>query len=436
MFDIADNGSAFRMKNRWSFMASRDAWAAPVQVKVGPDGAIWVSDFYTLVAQHNPTPDTAVYRATSKTERCCRNGPGNAYETPNRDRLHGRIYRISYDSARATTTRLDNATPAQLVAALRNDNLFWRLTAQRLLVDRGNLDIIRDLLRLTTDHTVDELGLNPGALHALWTLHGLGAIPGNPEAVAAARKALHHPAASVRRAAIQVLPRDAELVTGMFAAGIVPDRASPWPVDYTVASSLLQDADAHVRLEAVLAMSELPANPKVATVAAEMLFVPDNMRDPWMPDAIAIVGAKQDIGFLNGILQRRAPTDTASIAGLTRAVNLVASGRAAATDAGLVLTVTNAAQLNPAVARGLLQGIAIGWPDEKAPALTEDQRAALRAVAKTIMDANPAPAPGAGGRGGAGGGGAAQQGGPNQPFAAIFAQLGTKWGSPTLFTQQ
>lgn len=433
MFDIIDNGSSFREKNRWSFMASRDAWAAPVQMKVGPDGALWVSDFYTLVAQHNPTPDSNVYKAKGGVQSCCRTGRGAAYDTPNRDKLHGRIYRIVYDSARPTPpVRLDNATPAQLVAALRNENMFWRLMAQRLLVDRGNRDVVPDLIKLASDQTVDELGLNAAALHALWTMDGLGAAKSG-EGLAVVRKALYHPAASIRRAALQILPRNGQLVTDVMAAGILPDRTSPWPVDYTVASSLLQDSDAHVRLEALLALSELPANPKVAAAAADMLFVPDNARDQWMPDAIAIVGSKQGVDFLNGVLQRRLPTDTASVAGVARAVNLTATSRAAASDVALVQVVMSAGQLNPAIARGLLQGISVGWPDEKAPALTDEQRSALRAVAKTIMDANPAPAPGAGGRGG---GGQPPTTGPNQPFAAIFAQLGTKWGSPTLFTQQ
>jgi putative membrane-bound dehydrogenase-like protein len=442
MFDITDNGSSFREKNRWSFMASRDAWAAPVQMKVGPDGALWVSDFYTLVAQHNPTPDSNVYKANGNLRSCCRTGRGAAYETPNRDKLHGRIYRIMYDSARPTpTARLDNATPAQLVAALKNENMFWRLTAQRLLVDRGNRDVLPALIRLASDQTVDELGLNPGALHALWTMEGLGAAR-TGEGLAVVRKALYHPAASVRRAALQILPRNEQLVTDIMAAGILPDRSSPWPVEYTVASSLLEDPDAHVRIEALLALSELPANPRVASAAAEMLFVPDNARDQWMPDAIAIVGSKQGTDFLSGVLERRLPNDTASLSGIARAVNLTASSRASAADEALVQVVAGAGKLNAKIARSLLQGIENGWPDEKAPVLTDQQRAALRAAAKSLMDANPAPAPdaGGGGRGGRGGGGRgggqAGQGGPNEPFAPIFSRLGTKWGSPTLFAQQ
>src|SRR5688572_26417369 len=188
-------------------MGNRDAWTSPVQVKVGPDGALWVSDFYTLVAQHNPTPKNMM--------GCCETGPGNAYETPNRDRLHGRIYRIAYDSgppppAPARRRRLDTATPPQLVRALTDDNMFWRLTAQRLLVERGKTDVVPALVRLVNDHTVDDLGLNVGALHALWTLHGLGALA-DAQAMRAAREALYHPAASVRRAALMMLPRDERL---------------------------------------------------------------------------------------------------------------------------------------------------------------------------------------------------------------------------------
>ncbi|MGH7505355.1 MAG: PVC-type heme-binding CxxCH protein, partial [Longimicrobiales bacterium] len=153
MFELTQVGSAFEAKNRWSFMASRDAWQAPVQVKVGPDGAVWVSDFYSLVAQHNPTPEGM------------EQGEGNAYVTPNRDEVHGRIYRIVYDDAPTTpTTSLADATPEQLVEALSDDNMFWRMTAQRLLVERGQTDVVPALIELVNDQTIDALGMNPGAL--------------------------------------------------------------------------------------------------------------------------------------------------------------------------------------------------------------------------------------------------------------------------------
>ncbi len=380
-FDLSDNGSGFRARNRWSFMSARDAWVAPVQVKVGPDGAVWVSDFYTLVAQHNPTPRNMM--------GCCQTGPGQAYETPNRDRLHGRIYRIVYDSAatrQAAPRRLDLATSAQLVDALTDDNLFWRQTAQRLLVERKATDAIPALIRRASDHTVDSLGLNPGALHALWTLHGLGALASNADAMTAARNALRHPAASVRRAALMMLPRDSQLLTDILSAGILPDRGSPWPVEYTVSNSILSDADMHVRLEATLAMSELPPSDRSANVVRELFGSLDNARDPWMPDAIAIAAAKHGPAFLGELLVQRVPgnTDSVTVAGLKRVVQRLARLHATKAEIGPMVSLINAIpRTHAGLATALLEGIAAGWPEERAPQLTPEQRVTMVEAARS-----------------------------------------------------
>jgi hypothetical protein len=366
-------------------MSARDAWVAPVQVKVGPDGAIWVSDFYTLVAQHNPTPRNMM--------GCCQTGPGQAYETPNRDRLHGRIYRIVYDSApapaparQAAPRRLDNATSLQLVDALSDDNMFWRQTAQRLLVERKAADAIPALIRRASDHTVDSLGLNPGALHALWTLHGLGALATNADAMTAARNALQHPAASVRRAALQMLPRDSQLLTDILSSGILPDRGSPWPVEYTVANSILSDADMHVRLEATLAMSELPPSDRSANVVRELFASLDNARDPWMPDAIAIAAASHGPALLGELLLQRVPAnaDSVTVSGLKRVVQRLARLHSAKADIGPVVTLINALpRAHAGLGTALLEGIATGWPEERQPQLSPEQRAALYEAARS-----------------------------------------------------
>ena len=78
--------------------------------------------------------------------------------------------------------------PQELVAALKRDNLFWRRHAQRLLVERGQSHVVPELIELVNATSTDAIGLNVGAIHALWTLHGLGAT-GRPEVVAAVTKA-------------------------------------------------------------------------------------------------------------------------------------------------------------------------------------------------------------------------------------------------------
>ncbi|HJU75513.1 MAG TPA: PVC-type heme-binding CxxCH protein [Gemmatimonadaceae bacterium] len=409
-FQLTDNGSAFRAKNRWSFMSARDAWVAPVQVKVGPDGALWVSDFYTLVAQHNPTPrDTT---PANRMRGCCVTGAGQAYETPNRDKLHGRIYRIVYDSGRAPAPmRLDNATPQQLVRALSHDNMFWRMTAQRLLVERKRTDVVPALIQVANTQTVDSLGLNPGALHALWTLHGLGAITPNSDALAAVRGALHHPAASLRRAALQILPRDERLTEGIFAAGILPDRASPTPVEYTVPTSILQDADAHVRLEALLVLTELPPSPKGAAALLDVISFAENARDAWIPDAVAMAAVQQrGAPFVRDLIAARLPaTDSLAMRGIARTVNKVARVYAAREDVGAVVSlIETVPQAHPRLALALLDGVAQSWPEEKPPQLTDAQGLALVNAAR----------------------------GASPELTEAFTKVATRWTLPNVFKER
>ncbi len=91
----------------WNLLASDDEWTAPINAEVGPDGNVWVIDWYNYIVQHNPTP------------RGFKTGKGNAYETPLRDKTHGRIYRIVYkDGRRRLPPPLDPDDPTGLVAAL------------------------------------------------------------------------------------------------------------------------------------------------------------------------------------------------------------------------------------------------------------------------------------------------------------------------------
>jgi hypothetical protein len=356
--EMSRNGSGYRAKNMWSFMASLDTWLAPVQIKVGPDGALWVSDFYSLVAQHNPTP--------TNLGTCCPNGPGNAYETPNRNAASGRIYRISYKGAPAAQPmRLDNASAAQLVAALRNDNMFWRLTAQRLLVERGQRDVVPALIALVNDHTIDRLGLNNAALHALWTLDGLGAIKNDPNALKAARNALNHPAGALRRAALMILPRTPELENDIFTMGMLPDRRAPHETGSPLAMAQQQDADPGVRLEALLVLSELRPSERAAAALMDVLFVPQNARDPWIPDAVGIAGSKHGLNFLTQVIERRVQgTDRAVFTGIGRAVD--------------IMTRTHVAPGDPALAVRLIE--MVPKVDQAIGTLTPEQRKALVAA--------------------------------------------------------
>ncbi len=244
----------------FNLMAGADEWFAPVFAEVGPDGAVWVVDWYSYIIQHNPTPKGFT------------NGKGNAYDTPLRDFTHGRIYRVGYTNAPAyTPLTLRKDRPAELVANLKNDNMFWRMTAQRLLVERGNKDVVPQLIALVNDPSVDATGNNPAAIHALWTLKGLGVMDDvTTEQTALANAGLRHPCAAVRKTTVQALPRNAQ---------------SP---ALLLTHNLLADREPLVVLNTLLALSEMPPSASVRAAILARLDKADELNDRWLPDAFAV----------------------------------------------------------------------------------------------------------------------------------------------------
>lgn len=198
-FVLEKEGAGYRSRNPFNTVASIDDWSAPIMSEVGPDGNVWVLDWYNYIVQHNPTPNGF------------QTGKGAAYESDLRDKRFARIYRlISKDSAEefpSHSLQLAEASPGELVEALKSDNFFWRRTAQRLLVERQSTDeaTLQALVGLVNDKEVDEIGLNPAAMHAIWTLAGL-AETGNEAAwkmfADACGAGFRHPSSPVRNAAV------------------------------------------------------------------------------------------------------------------------------------------------------------------------------------------------------------------------------------------
>ncbi len=280
---MESQGAGFVTRDGWNLMAGAEEWFSPVHAQVGPDGAVWVADWYTFINQHNPTPPGHS------------NGPGNAYETSMRDKTRGRIYRVVYRDAPAAarTPSLSKADPAGLVAALKSDNMLWRLHAQRLLVERGKLDVVPQLVALTADPKVDAVGTNGAAFHALWTLHGLGAITSTTsEGGRAAVQALAHPAAGVRKAAAMVLPATPE--TGA-VTGAVTGAGTTAAI---LASKVLADPDLHTRLAVFLRLAELPASNAAGQAIYAASLDPTNFGDRWLSRALYIAATRHKAAFL------------------------------------------------------------------------------------------------------------------------------------------
>lgn len=273
---LKQDGSGFKEDgDGWNMLTSADEWAAPIQAEVGPDGALWVVDWYDFIIQHNPTPspDRGGYQAQT--------GKGNAYINPLRDHERGRIYRIAYkNNNQRNLLTLSKGDPKGLINALSNNNMFWRTTAQRLLVENGNKSVLPELYKLVRNEKADEAGINAPAIHALWTIHGLKALDGtNKEALDVAFKALSHPIAGVRRAAIQVLPKTPATLQAMQKAKV------------------LDDPDGRVKLAAILALADMKPSAEIAEALVNVALKPENEKDDWILYAITAAAAKNKTGF-------------------------------------------------------------------------------------------------------------------------------------------
>lgn len=356
LFFLNRNGADVAAHNARNFLASDDGWTSPIYGEVGPDGALWVADWYNYIIQHNPTP------------KGFETGRGAAYETPLRDKTHGRIYRVTYrDGKPSTKAKLDPRNVGGLVAALKNDNMFWRNHAQRLLVERGDQDVVPQLAALVQDQSTDEIGLNPAAIHALWSMQGLGAMDGSNETASnAGLGALTHPSAAVRRAAVMVLPRSEATLNALL------DK------------QLLEDADAQVRMATLLALAELPSREDVGAAVFAAVKEARNAGDRWLPDAATAAAAKNDTAFIKAMLTS-APSDLDGALGrVLKVVTTHYAGRGA-TDS-IVSTLTALKGAAPEAATIVLDGLMEGWPTATTPILSDADKQQLESVMDTLPE--------------------------------------------------
>jgi len=138
------------------FLTSTEQWFRPVNALDGPDGALYIVDMYREIIEDY----SAIPRYLQQQYGLIK---GN-------DR--GRIWRVVYEGApKPRKPNLAAASVSELVSELSNTGAWWRETAQRLLVERGDKNAVEPLAALVCD------GETPQArLHALYTLDGLGSL--------------------------------------------------------------------------------------------------------------------------------------------------------------------------------------------------------------------------------------------------------------------
>lgn len=265
--DVQPDGAGYVAKDGFNLFASTDEWTSPVYAEVGPDGAVWIADWQNFIIQHNPTPSVAKGGFDGTT------GAGGAHENALRDHSRGRIYRLVWDKAQPVKKSLAGASTPQLVAALGDDVQYWRLLAQKDLVEGKRTDAAGALKQL--------VAANDGkvaAIHALWALQGLGVLDD-----ATLKAALGAKDAKLRRNAIRALPADQKGSDLFFGSGVVADP------------------DLDTRLAAFVKLAEFPTTDSIKAVVRQLSIDPVVRKDDWLTDAAKVLGRKHDaMGFKEG----------------------------------------------------------------------------------------------------------------------------------------
>jgi uncharacterized protein len=219
-----------------------------------------------------------------------------------------------------------------------------RLHAQRLLVERADVSIVPGLVSLIEEPSVDSVGLNVGAIHALHTLHGLGQLRSDTsEVFQRVVKSLSHPSAGVRLNAVRVLPE------------------TQLSCDAIRQANLISDADHQVILAALLKISDSPRAEAGQWLAGELSNAVV-AKDRWLTDALTSAGAMHAESFLAAVGSNADPLPASSLEVVRRVAQHFARSQpdAQAVEALLASSSTGHSE----TLGGIIAGLSLGWPKE------------------------------------------------------------------------
>jgi len=340
---IASRGSSFvasRVLEQKEFLASRDARFRPVNLYTGPDGALYVMDYYRQVIEHPEWMGDDVIQS------------GTLYN----DSARGRIYRIVPKNAEkpewAKGLTLGKASSSELVGLLAHKNNWWRMQAQRLLVDRNDRTVIQALETLATTNTSAV-----GRLHALWTLEGMSATTANVLAAA-----LRDSEPGVRENVIQIAENHLEEMPSITPALL----------------SMVNDSDARVRFQLLCTLGEIPSS---TADHARMQILFQDVTDPWIQIA-ALSAARQAAPLLAEILPRAKSEPDKYRKLVERVSTQVAMNGEAEAIRSTILSGTRSPTPDASVQAAMINGMAIGFENTDRPTLLSPalQSALLDAV--------------------------------------------------------
>jgi putative heme-binding domain-containing protein len=267
-FVISEDGSGYASREQPELIKTSHVAFRPIDIKMGPDGAIYIADWYNPIIQHGEVD----------------------FRDPRRDHTHGRIWRVTAKGrppvARPT---LVEASTESLLESLKSPEQWTRHFAKRLLKERGAAEVAPLLATWLSQLDLNDSAAEHHQLEALWTYQSLDVV--EPKLLARLLEAKDH---RVRAAATRVLAA----------------WQSRIPLSLEQLAKRVGDDHPRVRLEAVRTISnnQEPRAPEIAIQAVDRpmdqflnFALWQTMRDlepRWLPRAVS-ADTVEDMG-LNG----------------------------------------------------------------------------------------------------------------------------------------
>jgi putative heme-binding domain-containing protein len=210
-FGIEEQGAGYVSRELGDLVRSTNVSFRPIDVKLGPDGALYIADWSNPIIQHGEVD----------------------FRDPRRDHEHGRIWRVTAEGRPLVKRpRLVQASNRELLDQLLSANAYNQQQARRVLTERGNA-IEHDLAAWTKAQTTDK-----ALLQALWMYQSIDHV--QPELL---DRLLEARDGHVRAAAVRVLSFWQQRLKA--------------PLDLLV--KRVRDDFPRARLEAVRALATIPS---------------------------------------------------------------------------------------------------------------------------------------------------------------------------------
>lgn len=232
-FSVSEQASGYAAQEAGDLLRTSDVNFRPIDVKIGPDGALYIADWSNPIINHGEVD----------------------FRDPRRDREHGRIWRVSKKgSAAGKPVDLAAAKDAELLEKLTCDHRHDREAAMTVLVERKLTPEFNAAIQSWSAQAKD----GRTRLAALWLREGLG-MPADWAEQGLLGQVLGDEDGRIRAAGVRVLGNQLNSSNGPQALGLLAKAAN--------------DPHPRVRLEAVRVLAKL-SGPEPMDLAFQVLGQP------------------------------------------------------------------------------------------------------------------------------------------------------------------